>query len=289
MFGGSILRLANVRSAMTTDALFQQLLREPTPEHLRVYADLAQENGDPQGELIALQCAREDSGVEDGVRERDLQSALHLELSATLGGVLVQSEWRRGFVDTLRVTLSQSASNLSRLAEPKSLALLRRLEVTAVEWNQLGDLSAWWSRFPKLPRLEELRIEPSGRDDDFPPNIGVVAPLCTALQNLRSLELHGDSHRLENLVFPELRRFAASRLSASTIPALVHSRWPKLEVLELEFAPARPDEVEPLFGPLLDTTMSESLRRVTVKSPWPEFFAAALPRSPLGRGREVSV
>lgn len=274
---------------METDALLKQLLHDPTPEHLRVYADVAQENGDPQGELIALQCAREVSGEAPSPREGELEAALQSELSAALGGLAVHAGWRRGFVDTLRVTLTEATSSVGALPAPRALALLRRLEVTSTAWHALGDLSAWWARFPPLPSLAGLALLPSGREDDVLPHVGAVAPLCAALPSLRSLELHGAEHDLSNLVFPQLTHFAASRLSASTIPALVHAQWPRLESLELEFGLARPDEVEPLFGPLLDTAMSATLKRVRVKSPWPEFFSAALPRSPLGRGRDVSV
>jgi hypothetical protein len=35
--------------------------------------------------------------------------------------------------------------------------------------------------------------------------------------------------------------------------------------------------------------MSPFLKRVKVKSPWPDYFRAALPRTPLGRGRIVEV
>ena len=58
--------------------------------------------------------------------------------------------------------------------------------------------------------------------------------------------------------------------------------------LEVEFGPAG-GEAEPLFGPLLAAPMSSCLKRVKVKSPWPDFFRAALPRTPLGRGRIVEV
>lgn len=273
---------------MEIDTLFQQLLRDPSPEHLRVYADLAQENGEPHGELIALQCARELSSEAPSRREHELISQLDRELATRLGTLKAQPFWRRGFVDRLRLTLDEAGVNLAPLSGPRALALLRHVDLELASADQLGDLSALWARFPRLTSVESLRA--SGLlEGVLSPSIGRVAPLATALPSLRELQLHGLEHDLEALVFPNLTFFAASRLNASTIPALVHARWPKLEVLELEFGAARPDEIEPLFGPLLDTRMSESLRRVTVKSPWPEFFAAALPRSLLGRGREVSV
>lgn len=272
---------------METDTLFQQLLRDPSPEHLRVYADLAQEHGDPHGELIALQCARELSLESPTRRETELISQLDRELGAQLGALPVQTTWRRGFVDVARVTLREAVVNLQPLVGPKVLALLRRLELESSTWSELGDLTSWWAKFPSL-KVDEVVVVPV-LDGLFPPHIGRVEALCAAVPSLRVLELHGMAHDLSALTFPKLTRFAASWLNASTIPALVLAQWPKLEALELSFADARPDEIEPLFGPLLDSKMSESLQHVTVKSPWPEFFAAALPRSVLGRGREVAV
>jgi len=64
---------------------------------------------------------------------------------------------------------------------------------------------------------------------------------------------------------------------------------PKLEDLELEFGPAVEEEVQPVFGPLLAAPMSAGLKRVQFKSPWPDYFRAALPHHPLGRGRLVEV
>ena len=75
----------------------------------------------------------------------------------------------------------------------------------------------------------------------------------------------------------------------SAIAPLVSAHWPKLEELELEFGPAGAEEVEPLFGPLMNAPMSSRLKRVKVKSPWPDYFRAALPRKPLGQGRIVEV
>ncbi len=273
---------------MSPDALLTQLAVDPSPGLLRVYADLLQEQGDVHGELIALQCAREEQGNTASARERALTDDVVLRLSQGLAGAKVEASWRQGFVDSLRLDLRPDQLALGVLAARPETRLLRQL-VVSLDGHPEGALSDWWASFPLLARLERFEFAPREPYLELPPYIGLVAPLGRALPKLESLSLRGTAHQLDGLVLPELTHFAASRLSASAIPALVNAQWPKLEALELEFGPAQPEEVEPLFGPLLDAPMSAVLKRVQVKSPWPEFFSAALPRSTLGRGRDVSV
>lgn len=273
---------------MNADALLTQLVTDPTPGLLRVYADLLQEQGDVHGELIALQCAREEHGGAPSLREQALTEAVVLGLSRGLAGAPVEATWRLGFIDSVRLDLRPDQLALGVLATRPETRLLRELYLS-LDGHPERELSEWWASFPTLPRLERLDFAPREPYLQLPPYIGVVAPLSRALPSLRSLSLRGTAHQLEGVVLPQLTHFAASRLSASAIPALVNAQWPQLESLELEFGPAQPEEVEPLFGPLLDAPMSAVLKRVQVKSPWPEFFSAALPRSTLGRGRDVSV
>lgn len=272
---------------MRPDALLDSLVKDRSPERLRVYADVALEHGDVHGELVALQCAREASGGPRSRRERDLMADALLRLGEALGAT-VHGEFVRGFIDTLEVSV-QPGTQLAPLTQLPTTKLLRQVVLRSGVWHQLGELTPFWARFPVLPTLEALTVSREVAAGDLPPELGRVAPLGDALPSLRALDLHGVGHRLEDLVCLELRSFTASLLSASTIPALVAAQWPRLESLELEFGPAQPEEAEPLFGPLLDAPMSAVLKRVCVRSPWPEFFSAALPRSVLGRGREVSV
>jgi hypothetical protein len=221
---------------------------------------------------------------------------LEPRLLEAVGTKLRVTKWHFGLINAVELTVDDGpVTELEVLSRrPEGLGLTR-LVLDALTWDGGDDLSALWSSLrhsPRFPLLRELVVQVGMNLGnpwiDGPPRIGAVSPLYSAYPKLEVLELHGVEHALGDVVLPELRRFAASGLRPECIPSLVNARWPKLEVLELAFRPA-PAESEPVFAALLDAPMSDVLRRVSIKSPWPEFFRAALPRSPLGRGREIEV
>lgn len=282
---------------MIEDRLLATLAGNPEAGALRVYADRVLELGNLHGEFITLQLNRAERGSEPDVREEALRrEVLEPALREALGGTLTACRWERGFLAAVEFEVDDAPFEaLSALVQRPEARLLRRIVLHALRWDGGGDLSPLWQRFahgPRFPRLEALVVE-VGLDlgnphIDGPIVIGAVEPLYAAYPRLRVLELHGIEHALGTIALPELTHFSASRLSLDAIAPLVSARWPKLEELELEFGPAG-GEAEPLFGPLLAAPMSQCLKRVRVKSPWPDFFRAALPRTPLGRGRIVEV
>ncbi|MFZ5439558.1 MAG: hypothetical protein ACOZQL_06100 [Myxococcota bacterium] len=262
-----------------------------TPEALRVYADRLLEQGDAHGEFIALQCARAREARPSAREEQLRVEVLEPRLRDAVGPSLRIKRWEMGLVSEVELQVDRppdlALASLARRAEGVGL---RRLQVETTGWDAATDLSPLWgalAKGPRFPRLLELGVQVA---DSANPSIriGEVEPLYRAYPGLRVLELHGVDHHLGRIELPELRRFSASLLRPETIPSLAQARWPRLEALELEFGPA-PAESEPVFADLLATSMSPALRRVRVKSPWPEFFRAALPRSPLGAGRLVEV
>ena len=282
---------------MKEDGLLATLARNPELSSLRVYADRVLEQGNVHGEFITLQLNRADRGSEPGVREEVLrQEVLEPALREALGGTLTSCRWEHGFLAAVEFEVDDRPFEaLRKLVERPEAQLLRRIVLNSLRWDGGGDLTPLWAsllRGPRFPRLEALVVE-VGLDlgnphINGPIVIGEVAPLYEAYPRLRVLELHGIEHVLGRIVLRELTHFSASRLSLDAIAPLVSAQWPKLEELELEFGPAG-GEAEPLFGPLLAAPMSTCLKRVKVKSPWPDFFRAALPRTPLGRGRIVEV
>ena len=282
---------------MTEDGFLATLARNPEPGALRVYADRQLEQGNVHGEFITLQLNRADRGSAPGVREESLRlDVLEPALKEVLGAPLTSCRWEHGFLAEVVFEVDDKPFEaLSALVKRPESQLLRRVVLNALRWDGQGDLTELWASLaagPKFPRLEALVVN-VGLDlghphIDGPIVIGHVEPLYVAYPGLRVLELHGIEHTLGKIVLPELTHFSASRLSLEAIAPLVSAQWPRLEELEVEFGPAG-GEAEPLFGPLLAAPMSSCLKRVKVKSPWPDFFRAALPRTPLGRGRIVEV
>lgn len=283
---------------MNEDGLLATLASNPEPGALRVYADRVLEQGNVHGEFITLQLNRADRGSEPDVREEALRrEVLEPALKEALGPSLTACRWEHGFLAAVEFDVDDAPFvALRTLVERPEAQLLRRVVLKALRWDGLGDLTPFWASLlegPRFPRLEALVVE-VGLDlgnphIDGPIVIGSVAPLYRAYPRLRVLELHGIGHVLGRIELPELTHFSASTLSLDAIAPLVSARWPKLEELELEFGQGGAEEAEPLFGPLLAAPMSACLKRVKVKSPWPDFFRAALPRTKLGRGRLVEV
>ena len=282
---------------MKDDGLLSTIARNPDPGALRVYADRLLEGGDVHGEFITLQLNRADRGSEPDVREEALRrDVLEPALREALGATLTSCRWENGFLAAVEFEVDDAPFEaLHTLVQRPEAQLLRRVVLNALRWDGGGDLTPLWASLgagPRFPRLEALVVN-VGLDlgnphIDGPIVIGAVEPLYAAYPGLRVVELHGIEHVLGKIALPELTHFSASRLSLSAIAPLVSAHWPKLEELELEFGPAG-QETEPLFSPLLAAPMSSCLKRVKVKSPWPDFFNAALPKSPLGRGRIFEV
>lgn len=281
------------------ETLLANLVQNPDPGALRVYADRVLEQGDVHGEFITLQLNRADRGSEPSPREEALrQEVLEPALRKAVGNSLTGCRWEHGFLSAVEFHVDDTPFEaLKVLVERPEARLLRRVVLQALRWDGGGDLTPFWESLnhgPKFPRLEALVVE-VGLDlgnphIDGPIVIGNVEPLYRAYPRLRVLELHGIDHVLGKIDLPELTHFSASRLSLDAIGPLVSANWPKLEELELEFGnPADDEEGKPLFGPLLEAPMSTRLKRVRVKSPWPDFFRAALTHKPLGAGRIVEV
>lgn len=269
-------------------------LPDSSPAALRVLADDLLEHGDVHGEFILLQVERAARGErEAGTREKELAEVMLGRLRKELPGVVHEAKWERGFLSSLHLHFGEepplaALRELSRWMPARSLHSLSLMGITGV------DLSAFFVetrriQFPALRKFAVVEIESIGRPrQDEWLTVGNVEPMYAAWSELESLQLSGVGHELGKIVMPKLKTFLAGELQPSAIPSLVAAQWPELEELDLSFD-LTPAEAEPVFGALLEAKMSQCLKRVRIHSPWPEFFKAALPRSPLGKGRVVEV
>lgn len=272
----------------------QGALHDSTPAALRVLADDLLMHGDVHGEFILLQVERVARGErEASAREVELAEVMRGRLHKQLPGVVSDAKWERGFLSSLTLHFSEeppldALKEFTRWMPARSLHSLNVMGLTGL------DLTRFFAATPKLSlpalrRFSVLEIETIGRPrNDEWLTVGNVEPMYAAWRELEELQLCGVGHVLGAISLPKLKSFCAGELQPSAIPSLVAAHWPELEELDLSFEPT-PAEAEPVFGALLEAKMSEQLQRVRIHSPWPEFFKAALPRSPLGKGRQVEV
>src|SRR5262245_11845729 len=93
---------------MTDDAFLQAIIEDPDDDGPRlVYADFLDERGDPQGEVIRLQCERatlaeDDPRVEALVkREQELLAEHQEEWVGAVGLFSTGYAFRRGFIESV--------------------------------------------------------------------------------------------------------------------------------------------------------------------------------------------
>jgi uncharacterized protein (TIGR02996 family) len=219
------------------------------PRSYAVYADWLQEQGDPRGELIALQIEAEARGDHDAARRHrvrasitrpDLEDAL-FGPSAQRNATPVQLTWRNGFVR--RITLPSITPDKAELlhaalAHP-SARFLAELEI-GHDLDGLDDLQApigviaWQPR----PALRELRLGTSnttGRASVLEP-IGNLEYLWAAVPRLTELRVCGDRVGLGALELPDLQVLELDTHASSAVAAthaIAHAHWPELERLVL--------------------------------------------------------
>ncbi len=222
--------------AAYADAFLETILDEPDDDALRlIYADWLEEQDEPaRAELVRLQCDLA-AGAFQGValaralaRERELLARHGKEWSSPLRGLVRGCEFRRGFVERVRL----DAEGLLRDGEEVfRLAPIRNLELLVA-----GDQAETVADCPLLGRLH-------GLDLSYP--VSNLAGLTTLLASphltgLRSLRLRtlpgGAAHALfvaDN--FPRLATLdlGSNNLGAEGLAPLLALPWPELRTLHL--------------------------------------------------------
>lgn len=230
-----------------TAVLEARLAEDPDDEAAyAVYGDWLQRQGDPRGELIALQLARE-AEVARGTARSKLATAIaklvERQASVLLGGLAalvpdvrdLAAEpliWRRGFIH--RVVLTSRAGELGAivgqiLAHPSG----RFVRELAVQCDDLDEahrvVDALCAHAP--PALAELELLVRGQLLD----LGALWP---AVAGLRRISVTARAFDLGAVRVPraERARFVTGRLSSGDLRAIAAAPWPALQRLELRFA-----------------------------------------------------
>jgi uncharacterized protein (TIGR02996 family) len=226
------------RSTHNGAGLLEAVLATPDDDGPRlVYADWLTEQGDPRGELIAIQCARSrldsDAPEQKLLEEREwtLLSLHEEEWRNALGKDVLSVKFRRGFVD--EVTLF-TASFVERAEAMFALEPLRTVRV--VDAGPEG--AAMLAASPMLLHLEGLRLSNSTGASQRGIGLDGLGELLLS-RNLHALESFSlEGQHLDDLgamaiakagpaALPSLKalRLASDSLSAVGVEALCSARW----------------------------------------------------------------
>ncbi|WP_225410869.1 WGR domain-containing protein [Stigmatella hybrida] len=242
----------------TNPALEAAILADPdNVEAYLAYGTWLSEQGDPRGELIALQHAlSQASGTEASNLKRKI--TVHLkthqehflgELAEAVEDEELSVEWYLGFIRSARVAKKDYDSTrdipdtaLELLTHP-SAKFLRGLTIGMAEFD--GE-NVYDSVIEKLAEaggsktIQDLFIGDFQYPDEMEiswSHLNDVSPLLQVLPALRTLRLRGASLELGKLHLPELREFTVETggLPLSAVKSIVTAKWPKLERLEIWF------------------------------------------------------
>jgi uncharacterized protein (TIGR02996 family) len=178
-----------------SDPFLRAILDHPEEDGPRlVYADWLDEQGDPRGEFIQVQCQRARLRLNDRRRSALLKRERELLWAYGIGWVEEVPDWARsgchfdrGFVQWVRA----SAGDFTERAEE----LFRAAPITEATLRQpIPDAAALFAR-PELARLRVLKIDPD--NDRWPIKIGPAETALLAaspyLASLRKLDLEGNA------------------------------------------------------------------------------------------------
>ncbi len=204
-------------------------------EHFLVYADWLQSQGDPRGELIAMQCALEqppsstERRDELTVTARARVRAFEEEIRARFGDLVGRQNivvWRRGFVDHLQIRLPAGSSratleqDLALLSQHPSLRLVRRLSLgsPSTDYTWAIDLLAEGG-WPAT--LQEIHLTGGTLD---------LAALATAFPRLQRLRTFNQRTRF-GAAFPNVRSLDLLDLEVEWSKPHGEPAWPTLRSL----------------------------------------------------------
>ena len=222
----------------------------------QVYADWLQSEGDPRGELAAIQLRRATDRKNKELKrsEKELLAQHADRLLGKLAGVpdLVKLKWHAGFIRSARIANTYDSEDDERgkkavgvpdvvawLLDEPSARFLRELAVGIVTYyeNNYEDVCARIGQ-RYLPALRSLFLGDfeSEETELSWSELGEVAPIYAALPNLRTLRLRSGSMELGTIVLPQLEEFTVETggLDHDTARAIAAAKWPSLRRLTVQ-------------------------------------------------------
>ncbi|QQR47138.1 WGR domain-containing protein [Myxococcus xanthus] len=222
-----------------------------------VYSDWLQGQGDPRGELIAIQhAASQASGTEASDLKRKAtahikkyQTLLLGELAAGVKSEELSLEWHLGFIRSARVGQKEYDSDFNvpetagALLKHPSARFIRGLTIGMASFdgeNEYGETIQALVEAGGSKTIQELFIGDFEYPDDTEiswTHLTDISALLKVLPDLRKLRLRGGELELGAIDLPELREFTVETggLPLAAVKSIANAKWPKLERLEVWF------------------------------------------------------
>ncbi|HEY7372965.1 MAG TPA: WGR domain-containing protein [Polyangia bacterium] len=234
--------------------LERAILADPDDEAAyQVYADWLQGEGDPRGELAALQVALAGGEARElRAREQALIEANREQLLGDLpdvkpddDGAPLKITWHAGWLRSARIAASeeQALPDLYRsLLACASARFLRELTFGVAildDMNDYRDTNAVIAELGLPPAVRKLHFANPAYEESMisSSDLGDVGVWLRGASGLRELTLEGGSMQLGAIDLPALRSFSVitGGFTTQNIRDVTQAGWPKLETLSLYF------------------------------------------------------
>lgn len=271
-----------------------------------VYGDWLQGQGDPRGELIALQAAMKresDPGRFLGLRRRETE-LLETHKPALYGPILehlgtLEVTWRYGWIHAgalLRPWQPNqpgptSGTVLKALLGAPSARFLQELTIPSPYSPADGGFEGLLPLLLDVPRPRTLRVlhlahpKYQSETECYDVRVGDATGLVSAFPQLERLGINGREPFLARWDFPRMRRLdlRSSDLDLPVLGPMMEASWPSLEWLTLGFCGAT-GVVASDLAPLLAGERVPALRHLAIHAvPFGDELVRLLARSPLLR------
>jgi uncharacterized protein (TIGR02996 family) len=224
-----------------------------------VYADWLIEQGDPRGDLIALDLARErDPHSAELWYARD--TLLRTHAPAWLGKLAscrgVQCTWQRGFLHAVTIDQTNDTRHAIAYAALRGLptaVLLHELTFGGGETgghtfddDETDELPSWQPAIVALAEhgiwgsLRRLAFGAHGTRRPRTATLGSLASLYPHAGTLEALRITADAMELDDIKLPAVRSFEvwSEDFTRANLASVIKATWPRLEDLSLRFASA---------------------------------------------------
>ncbi len=211
-----------------------------------VYADWLQSNGNPLGELVALQNAKTPNPKAEKALIKEHLGTLFGE-DAVEAGEDLKLTWKNGFVDSIWIgggyeTHGDLAGALDQILASPAARFVRSITVGLLNYDD-GEPTAQdfintvVKRAPKLlSRFEAADFEYPDQTEMSWAHTGDVKKLWAAVPSLREVVLRGGGTLdFGTIDAPELTSFTVETggLPPKSLKAITSAKWPKLETLKV--------------------------------------------------------